>query len=686
MLRPRAGARHVAASAAACALLALITVALPAQPSVTAGEWRVYGSDLANTKYSPLDQINRDNFRRLQVRWRWKSVDGFLSRSVPGKGEVWGAARQIFEQLQQDDPQRWRDGQAPTISNLKATPLMIGGRLFLNTPLSIGAALDAKTGNTLWVYNPKSYESGTTTMTARWNQRGVAYWTDGQAERIFWGTGDGYLLAVDAKTGMPVEGFGEHGRVDLMQGLPFAVRGKRDWLNALTYSVQSPPIVVRDTVITPASISSYNNLREQIPGWTRGWNARSGALKWTFHTVPRPGEFGNDTWLDDSWSYTGKVSGWTIYSADEELGYVYLPLNTAAPDYYGGHRPGDGLFGESIVCLDATTGRRVWHFQFVHHGLWDYDPPAAPNLLDITVNGRRIKAVAQVTKQGFLFAFDRVTGAPIWPIEERPVPPSDVPGERASATQPFPTRPAPFEYQGVSIDDLVDFTPELRARAVDALKNFRTGPLYTPPSIAVQGGNRGTIARPSSSGGANWSGAAVDPETGRLYVPSRNSTSIFALEAPRAEQRSNLRYMEGRGGAVPSVQGLPLFKPPYSRMTAIDMNSGEHAWMIPLGDGNSVRHHPLLKDLNLPPLGGDNNMSGPLLTRTLLIIALTRGGTNDGPRLTAYDKATGAEIASVDLPSAAIGTPMTYLLDGTQYIALAVSGNQVPELVALALP
>jgi len=686
MSRPRAGARHLASTAVACALFTLVTVALPAQPSVPAGEWRVYGSDLANSKYSPLDQINRDNFRRLQVRWRWKSVDGFLSRSVPGKGEIWGAARQIFEQLQQDDPQRWRDGQAPTISNLKATPLMIGGRLFLNTPLSIGASIDAKTGNTLWVYNPKSYESGTTTMTARWNQRGVAYWTDGRAERIFWGTGDGYLIAVDAKTGVPVEGFGDHGRVDLMQGLPYAVRGKRDWLNALTYSVQSPPIVVRDTVITPASISSYNNSKEQIPGWTRGWDARTGALKWTFHTVPRPGEVGNDTWLDDSWSYTGKVSGWTIYSADEELGYVYLPLNTAAPDYYGGHRPGDGLFGESIVCLDATTGRRVWHFQFVHHGLWDYDPPAAPNLLDITVNGRRIKAVAQVTKQGFLFAFDRVTGAPIWPIEERPVPPSDVTGERASATQPFPTRPAPFEYQGVSIDDLVDFTPELRARAVEALKNFRTGPLYTPPSIAVQGGNRGTIARPSSSGGANWSGAAVDPETGRLYVPSRNSTSIFALEAPRAEQRSNLRYMEGRGAAVPSAQGLPLFKPPYSRMTAIDMNSGEHAWMIPLGDGNSVRNHPLLKGLNLPPLGGDSNMSGPLLTRTLLIIALTRGGTNDGPRLTAYDKATGAEIASVDLPSPAIGTPMTYLLDGTQYIALAVSGNPVPELVALALP
>ncbi len=257
-------------------------------------------------------------------------------------------------------------------------------------------------------------------MSARWNQRGVAYWTDGKQERVYWGTGDGYLVAVDARTGVPVESFGDRGRVDLMVGLPHAVRGSRDWLNALTYSVQSPPIVVRDTVVTPASISSFNNLKEQIPGWTRGWDARTGKLKWTFHTIPRPGEFGNDTWKNDSWSYTGKVSGWSVFSADEQLGYLYVPLNTAAPDYYGGHRPGDGLFGESLLCLDVETGKRVWHYQFVHHGLWDYDLPAAPNLLDVTVNGRAIKAVAQVTKQGFLFAFDRVTGQPIWPIEERP--------------------------------------------------------------------------------------------------------------------------------------------------------------------------------------------------------------------------------------------------------------------------
>ena len=672
-----------------CASLAAAIALAPvgAQQGAPAdGEWRTYGGDLGNTKYSPLAQIDRTNFGKLEMKWRWESADGFISRTLPGGGEVWAGSREIFEQLNQQDPKRWRDRQLPSVQNFKATPLMVGGRLFLNTPISIGAAVDAKTGRTLWVYNPKSYESGTTTMTARWNQRGVAYWTDGKEERILWGTGDGYLVAVDAKTGVPVASFGDRGRVDLMQGLPHAVRGARDWLNALTYSVQSPPIVVRDTVITPASISSYNVVKEQIPGWTRGWDVRTGKLKWTFHTVPRPGEFGNETWEDDSWAYTGKVSGWTIYSADEELGYVYLPLNTAAPDYYGGHRPGDGLFGESLLCLDVETGKRVWHYQFVHHGLWDYDPPAAPNLLDVTVNGRRVRAVAQITKQGFLFAFDRVTGQPLWPIEERPVPASDVPGEKAARTQPFPTRPPPFEPQGMTENDLVDFTPEIKAMALKAVTGYKLGPLYTPPSLVVPGTSRGTLIRPSTSGGANWSGAAVDPGTGMLYVQSRTTSSVLGLELPREGVKGNLRYMEARGGSPALPGGLPLLKPPYSRMTAIDMNTGEHAWMVPLGNGDHIRSLPMLKGLKLPPLGGDSTMSGPLLTRTLLVGALMRGGTNDGPRLVARDKATGQEVGSVDLPGIPIGTPMTYMLEGKQYIALTVGGSPVPALVAYALP
>jgi quinoprotein glucose dehydrogenase len=673
----------------ASVLAAAVLHPIQAQRGATAsGEWRFYGGDLGNTKYSPLDQINGTNFRQLQIAWRWRSADGFLSMTVPGGGELWANSKFIFDQLTKDDPKRWREGAAPFVTNFKATPLMIGGRLYVNTPTSMGAAIDARTGETVWIYNPKSYEKGTTTMSARWNQRGVAYWTDGKQERVFWGTGDGYLVAVDAQTGHPVEGFGSRGRVDLMAGLPQAVRGSRDWLNALTYSVQSPPIVVRDTIITPASISSYNVTKEQIPGWTRGWDVRTGKLKWVFKTVPPPGEAGNETWENDSWAYTGKVSGWTIFSADEELGYLYLPLNTAAPDYYGGHRLGDNLFAETLVCLDVETGKRIWHYQFVHHGLWDYDLPAAPNLLDINVDGQRIKAVAQVTKQGFVFTFDRVTGKPIWPIEERPVPASDVPGERASPTQPFPTKPPPFEYQGVSVDDLADFTPEIRALAEKAVRNFRTGPLYTPPSLVVEGGTQGTLIRPSTGGGANWSGAAVDPETGMLYVPSRNAVSVLRLQVPRPDQKSTLRYLEVReGGAFPTMpQGLPLMKPPYSRMTAIDMNRGVHTWMEPLGDGKAVRNHPMLKALNLPPLGGDSGTSGPLLTRTVLIGALSSGGMNDGPRLVARDKATGRELSSVDLPSMAIGTPMTYMLDGKQYIALTVGGEPVPELIALALP
>lgn len=500
---------------------------------------------------------------------------------------------------------------------------------------------------------------------------------------MYWGTGDGYLIAVDAKTGRPIRDFGVNGRVDLMEGLPRARRGARDFLNALTYSVQSPPLVVGDLVITPASISSLVSHKEQIPGWIRAFDARTGRLRWTFRTVPGRGELGADTWEHDSWKDAGKVTVWTMMSADEELGYVYLPTNTTAPDFYGGHRLGNNLFAESLICLDAATGARVWHFQTVHHGLWDYDNPAAPNLLDVTVNGVRTRAVAQVTKQGFVYAFDRKTGAPLWPIEERPVPPSDVPGEVASPTQPIPTRPKPFEQQGVTDADLADFTPEIRAMAREAVKGFRHGPLFTPPSV------EGTITRPGSVGGANWGGAAVDPETGMLYVPSRNGFAVHTLAPPDPKVESNLRFMQVTGRSPRMPDGLPLLKPPYSRVTAIDMNTGEHTWMVPAGDGVRLRNHERLKALNLPPLGGDSTFSGPLLTKTLLVYALTTGGSGGGPRLVAYDKATGRELASADLPGAAIGTPMTYLLDGRQYIALTVSSarrDELPSLVALALP
>ena len=668
------------------ATLAALTAvpALAQQGAPANGEWPTYGGDLASSKYSPLDQIDASNFGDLEIAWRWQSTDARMSKTTPGGGEWLTRSDVIFDALNEENPDRWRDGQPPYTNNLKATPLMVDGRVFINMPTSAGAAIDAATGETLWLFNPKTYEEGTTTMTARWNQRGVAYWDDGEGGRVFWGTNNGYLICVAADSGRPCADFGEDGRVDLTRDIPRANRGERDWLNALLYSVQSPPLVVGDTIITPSSISSYNITREAPPGWMRGFDVRTGRTKWTFHTIPQGDEFGNDTWGGDSWRVTGKVGVWSMMSADPELGLLYLPTNTPAPDYYGGHRPGANLFAESVVALNIETGEREWHFQAVHHGLWDYDFPAAPNLIDIDVDGRPIKALAQVSKQGFLYVFDRVTGEPVWPIEERPVPTeTDIPGEQVWPTQPFPTRPAPFEYQGASIDDLADFTPEIRQMAIDAVEGFRLGPLFTPQSL------QGTIQRPSTGGGANWSGAGVDPDTGMLYVPSVNAFSVRNYRAPEAGEGATLNIIElrGRGTRQPTMpRGLPLFKPPYSRMTAIDLNTGDHVWMNPLGTGERIRNHPLLRNLDLPPLGGDGSRSGPLVTRTLLIHALTTGGEGGGPRLVAVDKSSGAELASVDLPRGAIGTPMSYLLDGKQYIALTVGGSPVPELIALALP
>ena len=686
------------------AVLACLVVCAPWTAPVTAqlgaqkGEWRSYGGDAGNTKYSPLDQISRDNFARLTIAWRWKSVDAFLSKTTPDGGEWSAPLPAVVKQLETETPKLYRTQNSPNLSNFQATPLMVGGVLYFNTPLSQGVAVNARTGETLWIYNPKSYEEGTTAMTVTWRERGVAYWTDGAEARVFWGTGNGYLICVDAKTGHPCANFGDkgQGRIDLTMGLPRANRKERDFLNAMLYSVQSPPIVVGDVVINGSSISDRRIAKEAVPGWVRAWDVRTGKHKWDFHTVPQGREEGVETWENESWKYSGNANVWSIMSADEELGYVYLPGTTPTNDHYGGQRPGDNLFAESLICVDAKTGKKVWHFQAVHHGLWDYDFPAAPNLLDINVGGRKIKAVAQVSKQGFIYTFDRATGKPVWPIVERPVPTTPtVPGEVPSPTQPFPTKPAAFDYQGVTIDDLVDFTPEIRQMAIEAVKGFTLGPLFTPPTLAVEGQTKGTLMRPTGNGAANWSGAAIDPETGWLYVPSSNVAGVISFYSPEA-QGGTLRYThgppesallsgQGQPSATPRMpRGLPLLKPPYSRMTAVDMNTGEHAWMTPLGNGDRIRNLPMLKDLKLPPLGGDGR-GGPLLTKTLLISALSAGGHDDGPRLVAYDKVTGKELASVDLPRGAIGTPMTYLVDGKQYIALTIGGAQ-PELIAFALP
>lgn len=657
--------RYIAGCLCGWAMLATSNAAV-AQYGATDGEWRSYGGDLGSTKYSPLDQIDAANFDDLRLAWRWQSADAGLDLD---------AIRETVPNIQ--------------FRMFQATPLMVGGVLYLSTALHQVAAVDAATGETLWIHNPEAYLGGRPTHF--YNSRGVAYWSDDRPgatdARIFFGTNAGYLIALDAQTGAPVVDFGDNGRVDLMEGLPRAVRSP-DTARRNRFGVASPPIVAHDVVVTPNVISDGTTTKEAPPGWLKGIDARTGDTKWTFRTVPQADDFGAETWLNESWRYSGNTNVWSMLSVDDDLGYIYLPLGTPTGDYYGGHRPGDNLFAESLVALDIETGQRMWHFQAVHHGVWDYDFPAAPTLIDINTNGRATKAVAQVSKQGFTYVFDRATGDPVWPIEERPVATdTDMEGEILSPTQPFPTKPPPFEYQGVTIDDLVDFTPEIRAMAIEAVKNFRLGPLFSPPTLSYDDGMQGTIQRPHVGGGAGWAGAAADPETGLLYVPSMNRFSVIKYYTPDPAAGGNLRYtMRGLAtGIQPRMpQELPLLKPPYTRTTAIDLNEGDHAWMQPNGDGDRIRNHPMLRDLDLPPLGGDGRI-GLVLTKTLLISALSAGGTDDGPRLIARDKASGQIVGSVDLPARAIGTPMTYMYDGAQYVALTL-GGEVPELVALRLP
>ena len=631
--------------------LLLLTISLLAAPlgaqkkSAATGEWRYYGGDAGSTKYSPLDQINRDNVAELKIAWTWDSPD------LPMQKENRMLGSFAFE----------------------ATPLMVGGTLYTSTSLSQVTAINAQTGETKWVFNPEAYKAGRPTNLG-FLHRGVSYWTDGRQERLFIATSDAYLWAIDAKTGKAVSDFGEGGKVNLTKAIPYAQ-------NARNYAVTSPPLICRDVVILGASISDGPVNKEAPRGDIQAFDVRTGKALWIFHSIPQAGEFGNETWENDSWKYTGNTNVWTLMSADEELGYVYLPFGTPTNDWYGGHRLGDNLFAESIVCLEAKTGKRVWHFQTVHHGLWDYDLPAAPVLCDIRVGGRTIKAVAQITKTGFTFVFDRKTGKPVWPIEERAVPQSIIAGERTSPTQPFPTKPAPFERQGATEDNLIDFTPELREEAKKILQQHEHGPLFTPPS------EKGTINLPGWGGGGNWWGAAFDPETGMFYIPSISFPIVVKLIKPDAA-RSNFNYIRGGGGLGATAQGprgLPLFKPPYGRITAINLSTGEQAWMIPHGDGARKTISEIV-GRDVGPLGSGGG--GPLLTKTLLFIGQGAGGR--GARaggganvLRAFDKATGKVIAEIELPAIPTGTPMTYLAGGKQYIVLATGDGR---MVALSLP
>lgn len=634
-------------------VLPTILVGCSREPTVDDGaDWPHYARDLAASKYSPLDQISAENVGDLEVAWVWESADYRLG------GEHEGAS---------------------VNPNYQATPIKIGDRLYTSTNMGQAVALDPTTGEEVWRYDP--YASGLRDVPGGRSNRGVAYWSDGTEERILLGSGE-YLVSLDAATGQPDADFGGTGAVNLADDPDPRV---------LTYSWTSAPLVVRDIVVVGTTAMVPNrNWTTAPPGYVRAYDIRTGELRWRFNPIPEPGDPAIETWADSSWVYSGNGNVWTLLSADADLGHVYLPLKTTTNDWYGGARPGDNLYGESVVAVDADTGERIWHYQMVRHGLWDYDPPAAPNVLDVVVDGVPRKVVAQVTKQAFVFAFDRETGEPIWPIEDRPVPPSPVPGEVAAETQPYPTHPAPFDHQGITVDDLIDFTPELRAEAEDILDDFVYGPMFTPPTVRGVDGKRGTILMPGWVGGANWGGAAVDPETGLMYIPSVTSPNVTALVPPPLPDSSDHRYIRGLPREVPMPGGLPLLKPPYGRITAIDMNSGEHVWMQANGPG--PRDHPAIADLDLPWLG-QRGRPAPLLTRTLLFIG---EGTEDalsilpiagGKAFRAWDKETGDVVWEMNLPAGTSGAPMTYLSNGRQFIVVAVGDRDTTgRLIALALP
>ena len=619
-------------------------------------EWTHYGGNAASHKYSPLDQINKDNVGKLSVAWRWASPDNAVVEANP-------LAR----------PGGYAD-----------TPLMVKGVLYTVTSLGQIAAINPATGQSIWTLDPGNWKTGRPGNLG-YVHRGLAYWSDGKIDRLLLGTHDAYLISVDAKTGKLDASFGEAGRIDLMGSLANAVR-------ATNYSVSAAPVVCKDVVVVGASIHDGPTHKEWPRGDVSGFDVRTGKKLWTIHSIPQKGEFGNETWGDDSWTYTGSTNVWTNMSSDEELGFVFLPFGTPTDDFYGGHRPGANLFAETIMAIDAKTGKRAWHFQGVHHGVWDYDFPAAPILVDISVNGKPIKALAQVSKQGFTYVLDRRNGTPVWPIEERAVPQSTVPGERTSPTQPFPTKPPAYERQGVTEADLIDFTPELKAAALEVFKQFETGPIFTPPS------EKGTIVNPGWAGGANWAGASFDPETGTLYVPSMTSPIVVQLVKPNAE-RSNLLYARGGTQMPPTLDGLQLLKPPYGRVTAIDLNKGDTRWVTAVGDG--PRNHPLLKDLNLPPMGAPIR-NAALVTKSLLFVAMGAGNLGGGRNIPVagrplskpeiaptqfrvYDKATGAAVWDMEAPARPLASPMTYMHQGRQYIVVAGGSGTTAELIAFSL-
>jgi quinoprotein glucose dehydrogenase len=624
------------------AAAAIVTATAVASTQSVPRDWPVYGGDAGGSKFSPLTSITRDNVSRLTRAWEWATGERPLEahRTFPGAFQV--------------------------------TPLMIDDVLYLSTPYNRVVALEAATGKELWAFDPKAYEDGQPASGQGFIHRGVAAWRDRGALRIF--LNSRYrLFSLDAKTGRPVATFGQGGSIDLSEGLVWAI-------NKAHYAQTSPPVVYRDLVILGNGVGDRLMYRNDPPGDVRAFDARTGRLVWTFRPIPQPGEFGHETWKDGSWKFTGHTNVWAPMTLDAARGLLYLPVSTPSNDYYGGRRKGQNLFAESLVCLDAATGRRKWHYQIVHHGLWDYDPASPPNLVTITVNGRRIDAVVQLTKQGFAFVFDRVTGRPVWPIEERPVPASDVPGEEASPTQPFPTRPAPFVEQGVSVDDAFDLTPELKAKAVAELQKFRLGPVYTPPSM------QGTFVRPGVWGGANWGGAAFDAASGTLYFKVTNLGQVVRIErrdpeAPTPRPGEVDADYVNRGLPGWFMDGLPLTKPPYARVVAMDLNTGTIKWRVPFGDHPAVREQ--LEQLGITPPEPLGALGPPGLVATRSGLLFVGGGDRAFHALDARD---GRELWSAPTLETT-GTPMTYATAaGRQFVVVATGRGPDATLVAFSLP
>ena len=619
------------------------------------GDWRHHGGNHNSDKYAPLDQIDGSNFSELELAWRYRSPDLDLPEDL-----------------------------AYPTGDYRAVPLVVNGIMYVNSNHGLISALNSATGEELWVFDPKSYELGPPLFSPL-QTRGIEYWTDGEIERIFIATSGKQLVSVDIKTGQPDPNFGDDGYVDLKQNF-----GRLEFeMNNITHG--APPIAVDSTVIVGSKIYDFSMFNRSPPGHVRAYDAYTGDFKWRFNTIPQEGEYGNETWENDSWRVTGNTNVWTYMSADEEAGIVYLPISTPTNDYWGGFRLGENLFAESIVALDIETGERVWHFQTVHHGVWDYDVASAPNLVDIEVDGKAIKAIAQVSKTAFTYVFDRITGEPVWPIEERPVAPSDIPGERLHPTQPFPTKPAPFDRQGISEDDLIDFTPEIAEAAREMAKEYVLGPIFTPPIVRGSNGKRSTFVVPGAGGGANFPGATVDPETGIIYIPSATLPHGMGLVAPPAGT-SDWPYIIQMDTKIGPF-GLPLLKPPYRRITAIDLNTGEHIWQIPFGRGPA--NHPMLEHLNLPPLGSVFSdvvaEGGVLITKTLLISYLAQKDEIDpeahGSILVAHDKMTGDLLGEVLVDQRLHGPPMSYQVGDKQYIAVAGGGRDDDnELLVFALP